>query len=903
MTSLRQQIESKLRGLAGAGKTRVWLARLMVFVVAATVYLGGGLEFLERRYLDLRFDLLRRPATGDVVLVEIDPLSLQELETWPWPRSFHARLLGRLIDAGAAQVAFDIDFSSRSTPEADQAFETALSRASGRVILPVFMQKTQDPAELALNLPLSRFARHARLASVNFLPDPDGILRRSSVIVPWGESGLVSLAALLAERRAPAEGSFYMDFGIRLEQVPRFSYADVLAGRIGAAQLRGKRVIVGATAVELGEQIAVPAYSILPGPMVQVLAYETFVQDRALSRVAALPTLLVSLLLVLGLAGVFLRQSWRRATLLLLVGGIGCFGLSLAVQASFPLSLDIAAWQLCLLLLYLYGLGARIDRQDLSLLAQGLELRRKDAFMAEIVENSFDAIIVVDADGRVASFNEAATRIFGRKAELVIGEHARHLVAKQQDGALQARLAENFHLLRGGPYELLGQRGDGATFNMEVAASGMQQRAAPMSILHVRDITPQRQAEAGRKTAQRRLEEAIETMRDGFAMFDAKDRLVLCNKRFRDLHALAWQEPLEGRSYEDILRAYAAQDPRHPDRKAALAWVAERLGRHRSGRRTLEEELADGSFVRISQHRMQDAGSVCVYVDVTELRQRQQELVEAKEGAEAAKRSMSGFLANMSHELRTPLNAIIGFSTMMKDEIVGPLGDSVYKGYASDIHSSGTLLLDIINDVLDVSKIEAGKHSIEEEDLDLDALLESCLRLVRTRLEGAGLELTLRNEAEGSRLVADKRAVKQILLNLLSNAIKFTPDGGSVEVLLAIVPEGAPGAGELLLRVSDTGIGIAPEDIPRALAVFGQVDSGLVRRQQGTGLGLPLAERLTQLHGGSLTIESALGEGTTVEVRFPKERLRSESDSSQAGSSKSAAAGRRRPKRRAANEA
>ncbi len=381
-------------------------------------------------------------------------------------------------------------------------------------------------------------------------------------------------------------------------------------------------------------------------------------------------------------------------------------------------------------------------------------------------------------------------------------------------------------------------------------------------------------------------------MRDGFAMFDAEDRLLLCNTRFRDLHALGWEAPLVGRTYEDILRAFLAESPEHQVRDVSGVWIDRQLARHRSARSSFEVELAEGTMARVGQHRTRDGGLVCVYADVTELHRRQQDLLIAKEEAEAARRSMSSFLANMSHELRTPLNAIIGFSSMMKEEMVGPLGDKAYKSYANDIHASGSLLLDIINDVLDVSKIEAGKHRIEEDCVAVGQLLNSCLRLIGTRASAGGLSLGRHSDVDAFELRADPRALKQILLNLLSNAVKFTPEGGRIDLSARLDEDG-----DFLFQVSDDGIGMAPEEIPRALAVFGQIESDLASRHQGTGLGLPLAQRLTEMHGGSLELESAPGHGTTVTVRLPAARVLSSDPVAHDHASR-----RQRGKRRVAND-
>lgn len=242
---------------------------------------------------------------------------------------------------------------------------------------------------------------------------------------------------------------------------------------------------------------------------------------------------------------------------------------------------------------------------------------------------------------------------------------------------------------------------------------------------------------------------------------------------------------------------------------------------------------------------------------------------EARKRAEYADRTKTEFIANMSHELRTPLNAIMGFAQMLSQEKHGKMGDSRYGEYATVIVDSGNHLLSLINDILDLSKIDAEKMQVRDEMVDVDAAVESCIRLVSQRAIDAGLDLRSEIQQGLPGLRADRRMTRQILLNLLSNALKFTRSGGEVTVGARTLNDG-----RLEMWVSDTGIGIAPEDIPTALETFGQIDGALNRLHDGTGLGLPLVKSMAELHGAELKIESAVGEGTTCCVIFPADRVR-----------------------------
>ena len=383
------------------------------------------------------------------------------------------------------------------------------------------------------------------------------------------------------------------------------------------------------------------------------------------------------------------------------------------------------------------------------------------------------------------------------------------------------------------------------------------------------DLTEQIEAQQRADLAQQRLAAAIEGLADMFALWGPDDRLLICNQRYRDMNAAVPNAGLPGVSYEAHVRAVldAGLIPEAEGREAA--WLTQRLQSHRHPEGPFEMSRREGRWFLIREQRMADGSTVTIGTDITERKRMEQELQQATYEAERANSAKSEFLAGMSHELRTPLNAIIGFSEMIREEIAGPVGVPAYKGYADDIHASGQHLLGIVSDLLDLAKIEAGKLDLHESVVDVGDLARDCLRLMQPRAEAEHLTLTFDQKDGPVHLWVDTRLLRQILLNLLSNAVKFTAEHGRIEVALARAADG-----DVTLSVRDDGIGIDPAAIERVLSPFEQAELSADIAAEGTGLGLSVSKALAELHGGSLTLESAPGAGTTAVVRLPVARRR-----------------------------
>ncbi|MCB1417954.1 MAG: PAS domain-containing protein [Notoacmeibacter sp.] len=398
------------------------------------------------------------------------------------------------------------------------------------------------------------------------------------------------------------------------------------------------------------------------------------------------------------------------------------------------------------------------------------------------------------------------------------------------------------------------------------------------------DVTEQFRLARASEAADMRLRTAIENVPESFVLWDAADRMVLCNSKYLEHMGLGASDVQAGTSRAEIEARMAG-------------FTSEKRMANGAGGATYERQLPDGRWLQVNERKTRDGGMVSVGMDITAIKTHQERLLDSerrlmatihdlslarkaeeertheledtnrkylaeRDRAEAANHAKSEFLANMSHELRTPLNAVIGFSEMMQSGLFGPLGSDRYEEYVSDIHQSGTYLLNVINDILDMSKIEAGRFTIEPETFDVCPLIKETVNMVDVQARAKDISVDTRI-SDAMTLTADRRAIKQIVINLLSNAVKFTGQGGKIQV------RARKTGTALTLTIEDNGCGIPNTALKKLGRPFEQVQNQFSKNHTGSGLGLAISRSLAEMHGGALKIRSREGKGTIVSVRIP----------------------------------
>lgn len=692
-----------------------------------------------------RFSLFPRAASGDVVVVQIDAKSLNAVGVWPWPRSIHARLIDLLTRAGVGEIAFDVDFSHPSVAAHDAALAAALERAGGGVILPAFRQKESagsDTSPLMLSVPIPDLYRHSWPGLVNVIPDADGIVREVELFAKIDGEIMPSMVQLLAGTNSGPRRAL-VDFAIDPETIPRVSYSDLLEGKVDPASLRNKKLIVGGTAIELGDHLTIPVHGVISGPVLQALAVETVLQGRMLQATSRSFMLGLFVLLVAVVAWLSLNRSWARdlvvipaLMVLIELSALAAYKLAPVLAGTAPLHALLAA--------YLIFSGLReIDFRSLLARIAIAEKRSKELLLERVLADSFDGIVIVDSSGRVADFNPAARQMVG-----------------------------NGRMLR-------------------------------------------------------------------------------------------WNDEL----LENVMLAGFAS--------IALPAISEAMSEGKPVRRNLQLPSPGGvkHLELIVTKSMLAGGDAETYAtltfrDVSDYKEAELKARKAAEEANKANRAKSMFLASVSHELRTPLNAIIGFSEIMRNQILGSIGNSKYSDYVGIINDSGTHLLDLVNDIIDISRVEGGELVLNEEEFAFNDLFASVSSLVEGWPDAAKRKLSFYPAVDRPVVHADKRVLKQIIINLVSNAIKFTDDNGHISVRARLERSGG-----LLIEVADDGVGIESEDLPHVTKPFYQADAHIARQSEGSGLGLAVVAGYVKAHGGEITIDSEAGEGTTVRILLPAPRI------------------------------
>ncbi|QGZ95569.1 PAS domain-containing sensor histidine kinase [Terricaulis silvestris] len=559
---------------------------------------------------------------------------------------------------------------------------------------------------------------------------------------------------------------------------------------------------------------------------------------------------------------------------------------SLRVLAASPAPTEISLWLAALLRFALVAAAPMAAMGVLYLLMRQNAQRARFA-EAEVVRAETHFRIAADgakvgvlewrANADEVQLSEQAARLLGAPRDTMALQDLLELIVNEDRFAVDEEfrraktsglLDARFRVARGNGMAWIEARG--------AAVEDSSGRVQTRLFATVVDTTQRYEAEARVSRLEHQLRAALENFSGPFALWDSRRRLLLWNQSFAEAFKLGPELLRPRASYEAIAAAAAANirrekhDPTNPDVRII--------------------ELTNGDWLHIVERRAADGGIITVGVDISPLKKKEEELArnerrlsdalsraegqeyrikalareahEERAKAEEASRAKSTFLANMSHELRTPLNAVIGFSEIMAKELFGPIGNPQYKQYSTDIFDSGNHLLELINDILDMAKIEAGKLTLSPRPLDPSVAIEQAVRLTKRKAEEKGLSVVVDAE-ELPEIEADHRAVKQILLNLLSNAVKFTDTG-------AIMVHARGNNAGLTLRVVDTGCGIPPEHLPRLARPFEQVEQELTRTNAGTGLGLALTKSLAEMHGGKLAIQSEVGRGTIVTITLPR---------------------------------
>ncbi len=479
-----------------------------------------------------------------------------------------------------------------------------------------------------------------------------------------------------------------------------------------------------------------------------------------------------------------------------------------------------------------------------------------------IVENAPDAIVIVDAAGSIVLVNAQVERLFGFRRADLLGQSIELLLPERHRGTHvghRTRYAASPRIRAMGAGERLhARRRDGSEFPVEIALSPLETPGGLLTSAAIRDISERRRIEDAARVTMERLVSAVETFQDGFAVYDAEDRLLLCNSVFRSLLGTSFTGPIQGATFEAILRAKS--EIYEPGAEGIEAVVARRLAHHRDARGSIELKTRDGRTLRVAVRATPEGGRITTLYDLTEDAARSEELIDARRAAESANAAKSEFLRSMSHELRTPLNAILGFAQLLQRDRT--LADRP-KRLIEHVLRGGEHLLRLIDDVLDLARVESGNVLLSPEPVSLNDVLDGVRQTLAPLAQRRGLSLEVRPiAADFPPALADRTRLTQVVLNFGSNAIKYGHAGGRVVI-------GTSRVGDVVrVSVTDDGAGVPLDKQERLFQPFyraGQ-ETGPI---EGTGIGLALSRRLARLMGGEVGFASEPGRETTFWVDLP----------------------------------
>lgn len=697
--------------------------------------------------MDMRFRIIDREPSNTLVMVEIDPESLKQETRWPWPRDRYATAITNLQNAGATLVAFDVDFSSLSDSHGDAAFVHALDRRPGEVVLPVFWQSSSRSGaggEIIKTAPHDTFLEHAVLASVTMKTEKNGVVRRGWRGFEDDGAYRASIASTLADIPGVRLGSFYIDYSVDAAKIPRLSFHDVISGNFESDAVKGKKVLIGATALELGDEFATPINGVMPGAYLHALSYESLLQGRALSRPHYILPLVLAAFAAFFLCRRATQSDWRKAIIAHVIVFAGAAGAPVAIQMIAPVSFDTGAILAAQGISIIYVTSAELRRRMQQIIRHRLATARSQALTSLIVRNDSDGVIVANAQGVIELCNDRALALLGVS----------------------------------------------------------QETSDPLLIT---DLTPD------------------------FPVYSIEHDDDLASHK--DIAPVSTEYNVPG--HDDVVLEVVARCVRHDEASDHKALSEE------------AEEIFVYSLRDISARKRIEAAER-----------------NAKNAAIAANKMKSQLISNMSHELRTPLNGVIGFAGILRDESFGALGAPEYKEYAQSIHTSGKRLLSLVNDMLNIARLDANEFNLEKDVHSLADIVDDCLADYEAQLFDEDKSVKVHIPKDLPPLEIDFRVFKEMLSHLISNAVKFTEKGGLITILANSRDS------DFAIKVKDNGCGVDPSALPKLTDAFFQANAELSRAHEGAGLGLHIVSKFAALHNGSITFESNPGEGFSAQLQF-----------------------------------